>query len=135
MAEQNILDILKLRFEEDLDDKDKELNTIIYTEVYSIDEDKLEAELTKYSVSDIPPTDQYTSLEQVNAYNEKFRFAIEYRKDMKFVYEKNIQIRNAICKNLYLTCYNLLQPFPTSFLNLRIGLLGRSAPTAPSIHS
>ena len=33
--------------------------------------------------------------------------------ELKHVYEKNISIRNGICKNINISCFNLLQPFAT----------------------
>ena len=44
-------------------------------------------------------------LEQGNIFDQK--------NDLKHVYEKNIFIRNGICKNTNLNCFNLLQPFAT----------------------
>jgi hypothetical protein len=79
MADLNILGTLKQRFEANLNDT--EYNEPIAEEVNGINDEHLQAELTQYSIKDIPTT-TYTSLKDVNAYNEKFRFAIEYRKDM-----------------------------------------------------
>ncbi len=37
----------------------------------------------------------------------------ELKNELKNVLEKNISIRNGICKNIVLNCYNFLQPFAT----------------------
>lgn len=37
----------------------------------------------------------------------------DLKNDVKHVYEKNISIRNGICKNMNINCFNLLQPFAT----------------------
>jgi hypothetical protein len=37
----------------------------------------------------------------------------DLKNDLKHVYEKNISIRNGICKNMNINCFNLLQPFAT----------------------
>ena len=54
------------------DDTDDELS--YDNRIFTLKDKCLAKENQKYSINDIPPTREYTTLEDMNAYNEKYRF-------------------------------------------------------------
>ena len=95
----------------------KPRNTALLTQLYSISNQKF---WNMQNIGFLIFLDSLTInqffkriIKKNTTYKTKTNHSNEFFKNIKLTLEKNIVIRNSICKNYELNCYNLLQPFAT----------------------